>query len=166
MANTAINYLKKRHPTEMNTLDQTISHKNLKTATVQTCLDNTKKSSYNGGPNYCPESRQMKCSIETKFYQNGDYYNGYTIDGIHNGYGEYYYSSKSKEKFFKGFFKDGLKHGYGYLELKNGSSFYGLYQNDVLEGKGASNDVIKDVQYCGEFKNGKYNGDGKLINKK
>ena len=102
-----------------------------------------------------------KCKNVTKFYENGDIYEGELSFGEPNNSGKLEFTIKEIPYTYVGEFYNGKKEGKGNLFSKDNKFNYdGDWINDKYEGFGALYD--HGEKYTGEFKEGKYDGKGTL----
>lgn len=85
---------------------------------------------------------------------NGDVFIGSYENGEYSK-GTYYYSNGDE---YSGEFKDGHRHGEGTYTGADGSFHKGTWENDIPNGYGTFYDSIANVQYYGNFINGKRDG--------
>ena len=102
-----------------------------------------------------------KCKNITKYYENGDIYEGEVAFGEPNKSGKLDFTIKEIPYTYVGEFSNGLKEGNGNLFSKDNQFNYdGEWKNDKYEGFGALFD--HGEKYTGDFKNGKFHGNGNL----
>ena len=102
-----------------------------------------------------------KCKNVTKFYENGDIYEGELAFGEPNKHGKLEFTIKEIPYTYVGEFSNGQKEGKGNLFSKDNKFNYdGEWKNDKYDGFGALYD--DGEKYTGDFKNGKFNGKGTL----
>ena len=100
----------------------------------------------------------------TKYYQNGDVYKGELSFGVPNNQGRLEFTNEGIEYIYIGEFAHGVKQGKGNLSSKdNKFNYEGDWINDKFEGFGAL--FNQDEKYNGNFKEGKYDGEGNLYKK-
>ena len=89
-------------------------------------------------------------------FENGEYYKGFFINSMANGFGIYYYINGD---LYEGDFVDNRKHGQGKFICSNKSYFIGQWRNDMQNGYG---EYYKNFQpiYKGNLINGRKNGFG------
>lgn len=104
------------------------------------------------------KSQENKKTLVILDEEKNNYYEGYTIDGMYNGYG----LLKINNILFKGTFENGKKSGLGEIRSypENELIFKGDFKNDLKNGKGHEFD--EDSEYLGNFVNDKREGLGVL----
>ena len=112
---------------------------------------------------FSPHLKQ--CKNVTKYYENGDIYEGELNFGEPNKNGKLKYYKDDTTYIYIGEFYNGMKHGKGNLSSKENDKFSydGQWANDKYEGYGS---LLNDGEkYIGYFKNGIRNGKGTLSKK-
>ena len=96
----------------------------------------------------------------TKYYENGDIYKGELSFGLPNN-GKLEFINENIEYTYEGEFVNGVKQGKGILSSKDNKFKYeGDWLNDKFEGFGTL--FTQEEKYKGNFKEGKYHGEGNL----
>ena len=104
------------------------------------------------------------CKNVTKYFENGDIYKGELSFGIPNNHGKLEFVNEGIEYTYIGDFVNGVKQGKGNLSSKdNKFSYEGDWFNDKFEGFGTLFNLKE--KYNGDFKEGKYHGEGNLYKK-
>lgn len=125
------------------------------------------------------DGKTMKYGYEFTSFPNGDSFNGYIVNDVRSGYGEYYWAGGdcykgnyenneyngygeyywSDGSCFKGDHENGVRSGIGEFFYANGDYFKGAYKNGVRNGYGEEYFANGDC-YKGNYENDKYNGYG------
>ena len=104
------------------------------------------------------------CKNVTKYYENGDIYKGELSFGLPNKNGKLEFINENVEYIYVGEFANGVKQGKGNLSSKdNKYNYEGDWLNDKFEGFGTL--FNQEEKYNGNFKEGKYHGEGNLYKK-
>ena len=104
------------------------------------------------------------CKNVTKYYENGDIYKGELSFGLPNKNGKLEFINENVEYIYVGEFANGVKQGKGNLCSKdNKYNYEGDWLNDKYEGFGTL--FNQEEKYNGNFKEGKYHGEGNLYKK-
>ena len=104
------------------------------------------------------------CKNVTKYYENGDIYKGELSFGLPNKNGKLEFINENVEYIYVGEFANGVKQGKGNLSSKdNKYNYEGDWFNDKFEGFGTL--FNQEEKYNGNFKEGKYHGEGNLYKK-
>lgn len=92
----------------------------------------------------------------TKYYDDGDYYTGYMVNGVPHGEGTYYWVDGS---YYTGTWVNGSREGYGELFNADGFSYKGQWKADTRHGTGTAVYAGGD-SYVGDHVNGERHGKG------
>ncbi len=96
-----------------------------------------------------------KIVLGTDFFNNGDFYTGKYKNGNRSN-GTYYYAESGNS--YVGDFKDGQRHGNGTFHWADGSFHDGKWEYNKPNGYGIMYDSVEDVQYKGNYIDGKRDG--------
>ncbi len=98
--------------------------------------------------------------LGTSFFEGGTYV-GEHKDGMPNGNGKMMYDDG---EYYEGFVVDGVSNGPGKLYLSStNETFIGNFQDDLLQGEGEYINGDEGWRYNGPFKDGLFNGIGEII---
>ncbi|CAD8118557.1 unnamed protein product [Paramecium primaurelia] len=89
-------------------------------------------------------------------YNNGNYYDGYFVNGNQHGEGQMIYTDEAE---YYGSWINDKRQGLGNYKWANGDEYYGDWKNNNREGKGQMKYANGDLYY-GEWKNDKREGAG------
>jgi len=101
-------------------------------------------------------SNDLKNGFGTFYFSNGDRYEGNWVNDKRNGQGTYFFNNGDR---FVGTFADGKK-------TENGTYSYSVDKKGCVSGdctNGFGKKIFTNAVYEGNFKNGKENGQGKMI---
>lgn len=95
----------------------------------------------------------------TKYYDDGDYYTGYMVNGVRHGQGTYYFVDGS---YYTGNWANGKRDGYGELYNASGFTYKGYWKDGSFHGKAVAYYSDGSV-YDGYFANGDREGQGTYV---
>lgn len=105
------------------------------------------------------DGKTMKYGYEFTSFPNGDSFNGYIVNDVRSGYGEYYWAGGDC---YKGNYENGSGNGYGEYYWAGGGCYKGNHKNGLEDGYGEIYYPDGDY-YKGNWKNGKRSGIGEYF---
>lgn len=100
--------------------------------------------------------KEIKKNEETK--RRGHKYVGQQKKAVRHGYGVYTYTNQFFQ--YEGNWVDGKKEGIGKFLMKDGSYYYGEFNNGEIEGNGMRYFALNGSKYTGTFHKGELHGKG------
>ncbi len=94
-------------------------------------------------------------------WEDGSYYEGDFVDGMFQGYGEYYFADV--KKFYRGEFRLNNMEGHGEEAWEDGKRYEGHFKNGKKDGEGTFEWPNRN-KYIGSWINGKMHGYATFIN--